>query len=785
MQAITFVDDVFVLFLEKWKRRLVGDKKLNSTDNKYVKQLIQSREKAAEQAFEKFLGFDHLSMKALFQDTDIITTGMMTQTYSYLRQMAIGYATYGSKYYKNETFKKVIRYGLNWMDKNYYHVDYTWKPIGKNNWWDWGMGVPGRIIDILILMREDFTSEEIAHYLHYFDLLYPKPVSTGSNWAHFCMQILCSGALQKNAERAMVGLNAFKNMYLYVEENPDSIESFLDEERASYTKLKRAGFYKDGSYVYHTLHPMNQTYGLAHFTSLCMMENVTAGTVFELKNVQRDNVASFFLNNLDTTVFDGTTVYRMFLGRATEKEPCYAGTKIHAAMLECVENYPSPIRDKIYSIIKGAYMQNPEGTWNKELTFEGAVKLGQIMEDDRIVPRVTRCMNKVFSNQDTVVHEQGKWSLGIQMSSSRTFNYESINNKNMDGWYLGDGRTEYFVKGLSQGRTVEYWSKVNKYRLPGTTVDTQERQCISVIQGNEYLSSKDFVGGVSLRGLYGVAAMELESYHADKPLDRNKDGKGANPVHQSDLTAKKGYFMFDNCVVCLGTDVKASNNNNAEVLTIVENKMADTVRGVLVVDGQKIKLSEEDHDLNSVTWANVANECGYYFFSDDVSGMSRTGDLKARKTNGSTSFFELWYSHGINPNNGSYAYALLPGMTAEETAQYASKFPVQVLANNSSVQAVYHEALDITGIIFWEAGAFGEIIVDKPCIVMYEDNPSGFRMAVSDPTQKLERLTVTVKEKLSMVEVDECVNVSLTTDRTIMAFSTLNSDGKTFELWAE
>ena len=50
-----------------------------------------------------------------------------------------------------------------------------------------------------------------------------------------------------------------------------------------------------------------------------------------------------------------------------------------------------------------------------------------------------------------------------------------------------------------------------------------------------------------------------------------QDGKGVNPVHQSDLTAKKGYFMFDKEVVCLGTNIHARNNNNAEVLTIVDS----------------------------------------------------------------------------------------------------------------------------------------------------------------------------------------------------------------------
>ena len=60
------------------------------------------------------------------------------------------------------------------------------------------------------------------------------------------------------------------------------------------------------------------------------------------------------------------------------------------------------------------------------------------------------------------------------------------------------GRTEYFLSGSSMNGTSAYWSSMDKYRFPGTTVDTQPRQEVSVNQGNEYLSSKDFVGGVML-----------------------------------------------------------------------------------------------------------------------------------------------------------------------------------------------------------------------------------------------------------------------------------------------
>ena len=932
----TFTEDDYNLFLENWKRKLVGNEEINSQDNELTKALIATIDKNAATAVNLFLGTDSTSTTALFNGVEITTTGQMTATYEHIRAMAMAYATYGSEYYQNTDILATVKYCMQWMYEKYYYVGYTWTPT-SNNWWDWGIGSPAHIIDILIVIREHFTAEQITNYLEYFDNKYTKPVSTGANWADFSTQILCSGVLQKNAERAMVGLNAFEKMYLYVDDNERMTESFLDAERAAYTPIKGAGFFTDGSYVYHTLHPMNQTYGITHFASLCNMEMVTAGTVFEINSPQKDNLIEFFFNNMDTTIYDGTTIYRMFYGRHSDAATWTAGTETYARILDCAGSFTEEIREEIYAIVKGAYQLSPESTWNSCLSFEGTMTLKQILDDDSIVPRTERYMNKVYYNQDTVVHEYGDWAIGIQMSSSRIFNYESINNKNMDGWYLADGRTEYLLKDSNLGSTATYWTKINKYRLPGTTVDTQERELVSVKQGNEYLSSKDFVGGTTLNGLYGVAAMELESYHADEPIDGNAGG--ANPVHTNDLTAKKGYFMFDNGVVCLGTDVNASNNNNAEVLTIVDNKLANAVKSVgpasgsepyeivgveansvpqeentpentldgsystkwaaqmdaeivwdigevkecgfialafmsgskryqyfelqvsqdgtvwesvfegqssgeteelesfdlkakdaryikfinkgnsanpttawvslaecqiyplnedgsigitiadkygsdkFIVDGQSLELLGEAYNLNDATWANVADECGYYFLKENSTDL---GNLYAHWTKGSTSFLEMWYSHGVNPDSSSYAYMLLPGMTAEETEQYVSEDSITVLANNSAVQAVYNEKLGITGIIFWEAGTFGKITVDKPCIVMYEDSHFGFNIAVTDPTQKLESLTVTVAEELALVSADECATVlstaTLSEGTTTITLDTLDSVGRTFEV---
>ena len=89
----------------------------------------------------------------------------------------------------------------------------------------------------------------------------------------------------------------------------------------------------------------------------------------------------------------------------------------------------------------------------------------------------------------------------------------------------------------------------------------------------------------------------------------------------------------------------------------------------IIADGEKIELYGEDYLLNDVTWVNAAGTYGYVFLKEKTENM---GDLKARWTNAGASCFELWFSHGANPTNGGYAYILLHGQRADETAAYAS-----------------------------------------------------------------------------------------------------------------
>src|SRR5258708_39909141 len=81
-----------------------------------------------------------------------------------------------------------------------------------------------------------------------------------------------------------------------------------------------------------------------------------------------------------------------------------------------------------------------------------------------------------------------------------------------------------------------YWPTVNPYRLPGTTVTTQTL----VNSANQGGSTQSWVGSANVLGLYGVAGMQLAQ-------------------QASTLTANKSWFMFDDEIVALGSDIKSTD----------------------------------------------------------------------------------------------------------------------------------------------------------------------------------------------------------------------------------
>lgn len=86
--------------------------------------------------------------------------------------------------------------------------------------------------------------------------------------------------------------------------------------------------------------------------------------------------------------------------------------------------------------------------------------------------------------------------------------------------------------------------------------------------------------------------------------------------------------------------------------------------------------------------------------------------------------FTLTIDHGVKPENGSYAFAILPGATPEETANWKSG---RILANDDTV-----------GAIFQAPGKLGRFETKAPGAFLIEKK----QVLAADPTARLSEIRI-------------------------------------------
>lgn len=746
---------------DNWRYELVGSLEDNRVSDAYIGRKLNSI------AYHGKLAWDTMqkgSDTSLFSDVTVTATSHMTLMYNKLYNMTLAYGTYGSAYYKNAELGSDIKYGLEWMYSHLYGEAELrgtgWRSTDEFNWWDWDIGSPGYLVPMLIIMEEELSQADINKYLKLFDYLVPEPLDYGSNAILTC-ELAIGSALLKNDGKKVVEL----------QQKIDSTFLYSDNGRNS-----GEGFYTDGSYVFHQKHSMNGAYGLDHLKAAGLYLNKFDGTAFEITNPNVNNVLQWTSDALIPFMYQGR-IFRMVKGRYPTGQHA-SGKEALGAVLSVLDRYPENEQQLIKSYIKSIVKTTgkSEEEYIIALSIYNVIQLSKILNDNSISSSYNYVGNYAYNSEDKVVHHRDNFALGVSMSSSRIFNYESINGCNLTGWYVSDGMTEYYTDGEYTQASDDYWNNVNPYRLPGTTVDSQQRDKVSINNNEAYLSNQDFVGGVSIDGLYGVAAMNLESYHKEKASGVTNVGYGgAAPVHNCNLEAKKSYFMFDDEVVCLGADINASNNS--EVVTVVDNKLSKSNSGntgtdIFKLNGSTITLTNTNKNLNNAKWAHYENVGGYYF--------PNGGNLYARQTPQANSFMELWFSHGTNPSNEKYAYVLLPSMTAQETKSYSDNPDIEILSNTAGIQAVRENNLNVTGYVFRKATSFDNISVDAPMLVMIHKEGKKIKLSVQDPTHKLSGATIKLGENTLTESCDSKMSIS-SGNGTLIEIDFEQSKGRIFE----
>ncbi len=745
----------FETLRKEWKEYLIGDGTVNQ-ENEEEKKKLKALAQNAKGVWQSM--YNEEDAVCLWTPASgygkPVNSSTLSYYYSNIRVMAEAYATPGNEYYHNTMLKQDILFALEWMYQNMYGpsemLNRGWRDTTLTNWWDWQIGAPTELINTLLMLQDTLSDAQIKKYVAPVEYFTPQSAQTDANKASMAYVILGSAVLAENTFRFANGRNAIESLLYFTD----------GDESNSYDS--RQGFYRDGSYIYHDRHAMNGTYGLEMLKSVSPAVAILGRTPYGVSAAKVAVFHEWIYQGYEPLTFDGG-VMSIVRGRYPGGEHAAGATEI-GCILDMLPSLDEENAKRMKSYIKYTVLSDTVTDYSTVLRLSQLRDLEKLMQDDTVVPREHYDIAKVYGNMDKAVWQRDGYAVGLSMSSSRIFNYESISGCNQTGWYMGDGMLLFYDENDQSQYEDSYWTDANKYRLPGTTVDTRERQAISISNTEAYLSSQDFVGGVSLDGKYAVCAMALESFHSEGGGKLTDPIAMSQPLHRNDLTANKAYFMFDDEVVALGSGIHSTMD--AEVETTVENRRLDAARKVIAGGSEITKTKETSLSTDYLSIEGL----GGYYFPDGAELHLKRGD-----------FLEAWFSHGKNPENAGYVYVLLPKRDEAAIKQYTKDPDITVLANTASLQAVKEKNTGLCGMVFWQSGSFGDVTAQQSAIVMTKTDGSGETVSLADPTHKLESVTVRIpQQKLETAAAEDGISLRNEGGYTYITANTKGARGKSF-----
>ncbi|HVM46587.1 MAG TPA: polysaccharide lyase family 8 super-sandwich domain-containing protein [Candidatus Acidoferrum sp.] len=705
--------------------------------------------------------------------TSTTSSSQISSAYQRLQEMALAYATYGCALYSNATLATNIQIGLNWMYTNRYNLSIA-APAGEyDNWWDWEIGSPLYMVDICAYMYTTLGTAGLSNTLNALDHFVPSPfsgtsgTSTGGNLTDKIRVVSVRGAVARDASKLTLAANAFSSLFQYVTSGD--------------------GYYADGSFIQHTHHPYTCSYGLVAIndTSLVLPWLTGAPWQYTTNRSQTNvivpwrcadpaytNVMQWVYNGYQPLLYSGAAM-DMTRGRAVSRysnQDHVAGSAVEEWLLTlAVSPFPTASdAAQIKSIVKYLAQVDTYRSFTSNIPLQLVVPTEQLMSNNAIVPRGELLGHWTFGGMDRAVHLRPGWGFGLSISSSRVYNYESINSENLHGWFQGDGVTYLYNGDLTQF-SDDFWPTVDPYRLPGTTVETTTRANSA---GQSYLSSKNWVGGVTLF-TNGAAGMDLAPY-------------------SSPLTGKKSWFMLDDEVVCLGAGVTCNNGMDVQT-TAVNRKISSGNTNAFVMDGitMPTTLGWQTNHANT-SWCYLDALGGCYFpgrATINALRQSRTSSwsqINAGGTTGSTTknYLTLWFDHGTNPSGGTYSYVLLPNYTSAQVSSYAAAPEVTILENSTSAQAVKETTLNVVAANIWTNGSktVDLITASTKASIMTQETPgTALAVAVADPTHtNTGSILLTLSRAAnSVVSLDPLITVMQLRPTIQLSASTANTFGRT------
>lgn len=225
----------------------------------------------------------------------------------------------------------------------------------------------------------------------------------------------------------------------------------------------------------------------------------------------------------------------------------------------------------------------------------------------------------------------------------------------------------------------------------------------------------------------------------------------------STLTARKSWFCFDDEYVALGAAITASDGRAVE--TVVENRRV-TGPAKLTASGDPVR------------WLHLQGTGGYVFPEPThvtTKRESRTGAWSdvtthpnwARTDPITRDYVTAVISHGVDPADASYAYVVLPNASPAQTAAYAAKPKVRILANSAEAQVVAHPEDGLVLANLWQATSTDAVSADAPVSAVLRKRSGQLQLAIAAPSRPSAPVTVSLDAKATkLVAADDGIDVT-------------------------
>jgi hyaluronate lyase len=276
--------DPFDTLRLKWRQILIGGERVDESIPEIRTQLaaLEERARRTSQTMQKDPEAAAL-WKDLASDT---SSSQITSAWNRLRSMALAWATPGQKLYNDPDLLAAIRQGMSWMEQHRYNARV---PQEYANWWDWEIGSPLSIGDLLVLLYDRLTPDELARYAAAVDRFVPDPrmrgksLSTGANRVWQCQGAALRAIVVKDAPKLQTASDGLLPVFQYVTSGD--------------------GFYQDGSFLQHGRHPYTGGYGNALLADMANLLYLLAGSPWDIRDPARVNIFRWVFDSYQPVIY--------------------------------------------------------------------------------------------------------------------------------------------------------------------------------------------------------------------------------------------------------------------------------------------------------------------------------------------------------------------------------------------------------------------------------------------------------------------------------------------------